>query len=96
MQVAFRTVLTAPQFLLSREAPGKLDAYALAFRLSYFLWSSMPDDELLAFAAQTKLTRKGVVRAQVERMLRDEKSRAFVQNFTGQWLDLRSIRCSRR
>lgn len=91
MRVGFRGVLTAPQFLLFQEKPGKLDDYALASRLSYFLWSSMPDDELLAVAARKELTKPALLRAQVERMLKDPKSRAFVQNFTGQWLDLRNI-----
>jgi hypothetical protein len=91
MRVAFRAVLTSPQFLLFEEAPGKLDDYALASRLSYFLWSTMPDDELLALAAQKKLSQPNVLRAQVERLLKNEKSRAFVKNFTGQWLDLRNI-----
>jgi hypothetical protein len=91
MRVGFRGVLTAPQFLLFEERPGKLDDYALASRLSYFLWSTMPDDALLAAAAQKTLTQPKVLRAQVERMLKDEKAQAFVQNFTGQWLDLRNI-----
>jgi len=91
MRVGLRAILTAPQFLLFEERPGKLDGYALASRLSYFLWSTMPDDELLALAAAKKLTQPGVLRTQVERMLKDDKSRAFVQNFTGQWLDLRNI-----
>ncbi len=91
IRVGFRGVLTAPQFLLFEEAPGKLDDYALASRISYFLWSSMPDDELLALAAQKKLSQSGVLRAQVERMLNDQRSHAFVQNFAGQWLDLRNI-----
>lgn len=91
LRVAFRAVLTAPQFLLFMEAPGKLDDYALASRLSYFLWSTLPDDELLALAAQKKLTQPAVLRAQTERLLNSEKSRAFIKNFTGQWLDLRNI-----
>jgi Protein of unknown function (DUF1592)/Protein of unknown function (DUF1588)/Protein of unknown function (DUF1587)/Protein of unknown function (DUF1585)/Protein of unknown function (DUF1595) len=91
MRVGFRGVLTAPQFLLFEEKPGKLDDYALASRLSYFLWSSMPDDELLAVAARKELSNPAVLRAQTERMLKDQRSRAFVQNFTGQWLDLRNI-----
>jgi hypothetical protein len=64
---------------------------ALASRLSYFLWSSLPDDELLALATAGKLNRPDVLRQQVERMLRDPKSARFVENFTGQWLDLRDI-----
>jgi hypothetical protein len=91
MRVAFRGVLTAPQFLLFQEAPGKLDDYALASRLSYFLWSTMPDDELLVLAGEKKLGKRAILRAQVERMLKDEKAQAFVKNFAGQWLDLRNI-----
>lgn len=91
LRVAFRAILTAPQFLLFLEAPGKLDDFALASRLSYFLWSTLPDDELLAVAAQKMLTQPAVLRAQTERMLKSEKARAFVRNFTGQWLDLRNI-----
>ena len=91
MRVGVRAILTAPQFLLFEERPGKLGDYALASRLSYFLWSTMPDEELHTLAAAKKLTQPAVLRAQVERLLQDEKSRAFVQNFTGQWLDLRNI-----
>ncbi|HEV7406010.1 MAG TPA: DUF1592 domain-containing protein [Chthoniobacteraceae bacterium] len=91
MRPAVRAILTAPQFLLFEERPGKLDDYALASRLSYFLWSTMPDDELFAKAAAHQLSKPEVLRAQVERMLKDEKAHAFVQNFTGQWLDLRNI-----
>jgi hypothetical protein len=91
IRVGARAILTSPQFLLFEEPPGKLGDYALASRLSYFLWSSMPDEELLALAAAKKLTQPDVLRAQTERMLEHEKSRAFVRNFTGQWLDLRNI-----
>lgn len=91
LRVGARAILTAPQFLLFEEAPGRLDDYALASRLSYFLWSTMPDEELLTLAAAKTLHRPEVLHAQVERMLSHEKSRAFVQNFTGQWLDLRNI-----
>ena len=84
-------MLTAPQFLLIDERPGKLDDFALASRLSYFLWSTMPDDELLALAAGKKLALPATLRAQVDRMLASPKARAFVENFTGQWLDLRNI-----
>jgi len=91
MRVGFRGILTAPQFLLFEERPGKLDDYALASRLSYFLWSTLPDDELLTTAAQKKLTDPKTLRAQVERMMKDARFGAFVQNFTGQWLDLRNI-----
>jgi hypothetical protein len=68
-----------------------ISEYALASRLSYFLWSSMPDDELLNLAAQHKLRQPAVLRAQVIRMLRDPKSQALVENFAGQWLELRRL-----
>jgi len=87
MRVGFRGVLTAPQFLLFEEQPGKLDRYALASRLSYFLGSTMPDAELLA----ADLTEPEVMRAQVERLLKHENAAAFVTHFTGQWLELRKI-----
>ncbi|BCX46901.1 hypothetical protein HAHE_08090 [Haloferula helveola] len=83
-------VLCSPYFLLlNRE--NEIDDYALASRLSYFLWSSMPDEELLALAAEARLSDPAVRRAQVERMLADPKRERFVESFTGQWLDLREI-----
>lgn len=91
MRVGFRGILTAPQFLLFDERPSKLGDYALASRLSYFLWSTMPDDALLTLAAQKKLAQPEVLRAQAERMMKDARFKGFVQNFTGQWLDLRNI-----
>ncbi len=91
IRVGLRAILTAPQFLLFDERPGKLDDYALASRISYFLWSTMPDDELLGLAASHKLSQPAILQAQVERMLNDKRSAAFVHDFTGQWLDLRSI-----
>lgn len=91
MRVGFRAVLTAPQFLLFEEKPGRLDDHALASRLSYFLWSTMPDDMLLSLAVQKQLSQPKVLRAQIERMINDPRSHAFVENFAGQWLDLRNI-----
>ena len=78
-------------FLFLDEKPGKLDDFALASRLSYFLWSTMPDEELLALAEQRKLAQPDVLRQQVERMLKDPKAAAFTENFVGQWLGLRDI-----
>src|SRR6185312_11834790 len=60
-------------------------------RLSYFLWSTMPDDELLTLAEQKKLTEPKTLHAQVERMLKNPKAAMFTQNFVGQWLNLREI-----
>ncbi|HVJ46512.1 MAG TPA: DUF1592 domain-containing protein, partial [Luteolibacter sp.] len=91
LKVGFRAILTAPQFLFFEEYRGKLDDHALASRLSYFLWSTMPDDELLKLASEKKLTQPEVLKAQVERLLKDPRSAAFVEDFTGQWLDLRNI-----
>ena len=68
-----------------------LDSWELASRLSYFLWSSMPDDELFELARAGELDRPEVLEAQVQRMLRDPKSRALVDNFAGQWLQLRDV-----
>jgi hypothetical protein len=91
LRVGLRGVLTAPQFLLLEERAGPLDAYALASRLSYFLWSTMPDDGLLRAAADGSLTSPEVLRREVERMLADPKAAALTENFVGQWLELRSI-----
>ena len=74
-----------------RIARGGLDDYALASRLSYFLWSTMPDDELLRLAAQGKLHDPAVLHAQTERLLASPKADAFTKNFCGQWLNLRAI-----
>lgn len=91
MRAALSAVMVSPEFLFLREAPGRLDDFALASRLSYFLWSTMPDEELLALAEQKKLSQPGTLRAQVERLLNHRKAAAFTENFTGQWLGLRDI-----
>ena len=93
MRVGLRGILVSPNFLFLREQSGatKLDDFALASRLSYFVWSSMPDEPLFKLAEARKLREPGVLREQVERMLRDPKARAFTENFTGQWLSLRAI-----
>jgi hypothetical protein len=91
MRAGFSAVMTSPEFLFLDERPGKLDGYALANRLSYFLWSTMPDGELMALAASGRLGEPATLRAQVERMLKSPKSQAFTRNFCGQWLGLRDI-----
>jgi hypothetical protein len=83
-------VLCSPHFLLLNREP-EVDNYEIASRLSYFLWSSMPDDELLRLAGEGKLRDPAIRREQVERMLDDPKNERFVENFTGQWLDLRDL-----
>ena len=88
---AYRGVLASPRFLYFEEPPGRLPDHALAARLSYFLWSTTPDAELRALADAGKLSDPPVLHAQVERMLDDSRSRAFIENFTGQWLNLTDI-----
>ncbi len=83
-------VLCSPHFLLVNQEPT-VDDYTLAARLWLFLWSSMPDGELMQLASEGKLSDPRVRRAQVDRMIRDPKIDRFVENFTGQWLDLRDI-----
>jgi hypothetical protein len=91
MRVGLRAVLVSPNFLFLREQAPKLDDFAIASRLSYFLWSSMPDETLFKLAADNKLHEPEVLHAQVERLLSDPKAKAFTTNFTGQWLSLRAI-----
>jgi hypothetical protein len=96
LRVGLKSVLISPHFLFLRErqvtkGQPQLDDFSLASRLSYFLWSSMPDDELLALAEQGTLHQPDTLRRQVERMLKDPKAAAFTENFAGQWLGLRNI-----
>ncbi len=91
LRSTYKAILSSPQFFYFREQPGPLDDYAIASRLSYFLWSSLPDEELTALAARGELRKPAVLRAQVDRMLGDKRSQRFVENFTGQWLELRKI-----
>src|SRR5690606_25209285 len=72
-----------------------VDDVALASRLSFFLWSSLPDDELLRLAERRELSDPAVYEAQVLRMLEDARSDALVENFAGQWLFLRNLRSAR-
>ena len=82
-------VLCSPHFFLHIEAPGKLDPHALANRLSRLLWSSMPDDALRLAADSGTISTPASLRAQTDRMLNDPKSERFVDDFVGQWLELR-------
>lgn len=91
MRAALKGILISPEFLFLRERPGPLDEFALACRLSYFLWSSMPDDELFGCAERKELSKPEVLRQQVERLLQNDKSAAFTENFVGQWLGIREI-----
>jgi hypothetical protein len=91
LRTGYKAVLSSPKFLYLREPAGPLDDYALASRLSYFLWSTTPDEALLNLANKGELHKPEVLHAQVERLLKDSKSKAFTENFTGQWLGLRDI-----
>jgi hypothetical protein len=90
---ALEAVLVSPKFLyrMERDQPGAVGPYELASRLSYFLWSSMPDEELLHSARLGKLCQPAERNAQVARMLRDPKAAALVENFAGQWLQFKNI-----
>lgn len=100
IQTVLQTVLVSPQFLFrierspaqSSDQPAReLDDFELASRLSYFLWSSMPDDALFEAAATGSLRSAEALRRQTKRMLADPRSSALVENFGGQWLQLRNL-----
>jgi hypothetical protein len=91
LRSAYRAALCSPDFLYHVEPAGKLDAYALACRLSYFFWRSMPDDRLTKLAQAGTLHERDVLCAESERLLNDAKSQRFVEDFLGQWLKLRLI-----
>lgn len=88
---AVRAALCSPDFLYHIEPAGSLDDFALANRLSYFLWNSMPDEQLTRRAADGALRKPETLRAETERLLRDGRSSRFMEDFPGQWLKLRSI-----
>ncbi len=100
IEMALRAVLVSPDFLFrverdpSGSAPGsvhRINDFELASRLSFFLWTSIPDDQLLNLAEQGKLKDPTVLTQQVARMLEDPKSQSFASNFAGQWLYLRNL-----
>jgi hypothetical protein len=101
MALALQAILVSPHFLFRVEldpqpnepkAVRTLSDYEVATRLSYFLWSSMPDDELFAQARLGTLRQADNLEKQVRRMLADSKAQALVENFAGQWLQLRNLR----
>ncbi len=94
LRVTLTAVLCSPDFLYLAAPPGKLNDFDLASRLSYFLWSSTPDDTLAELAARGELGHPTVLKQQVERMLKDPKAAAFTINFTGQWLSLRHLQAT--
>ena len=97
IQFAMQAILVSPHFLFKVEQPvakgqtRDLSDFELATSLSYFLWSTMPDEELFRMAAKGQLRDPKVYRQQVARMLKDRRSLALVQNFVSQWLHLRSL-----
>ena len=100
IDLALRGILVSPNFLfrfeeqptsIAPETPYRISDLELASRLSFFLWSSIPDDELLDVATKEALNNPEVLHQQVRRMLEDSRSQALVDNFAGQWLSLRSV-----
>ena len=100
IQQVVARVLVAPRFVFRMEeepagirdgATYRVDDAALASRLSFFIWSSIPDDELLDLAAKGRLKDPAILEQQVRRMMKDPKARALVENFAGQWLYLREL-----
>ena len=91
MRWAYRAALCSPDFLYLVEPVVKLDDFALASRLSFFLWNSAPDARLTELAGSGKLRDAKTLRGEVERLLKDKKSERFVEDFLGQWLKLRAI-----
>jgi hypothetical protein len=88
LRAGYTAIIASPRFYYLNEREGRLNNYELASRLSYFLWSSMPDEKLLALAAGEKLSEPAVLREQVNRMLDDPKSLAFIRRFPERWLRL--------
>jgi hypothetical protein len=98
IRLPMKAVLVSPHFLYRIEEDPKnpnevrtINDFEFATRLSYFLWSSMPDEELFALAAKNELRKPGVLEAQVKRMLKSPKAKALSENFAGQWLELRKL-----
>ena len=101
IQVALQAILVSPHFIFKVERPAVADPsgnrppitqYELATRISYFLWSSMPDDELLLMAHRGQLRDSTALRGKVARMMKDPRMNRFVENFAGQWLQLRNLK----
>jgi len=98
IRVPLQAILVSPHFLFrveadapgAKDAPARINDFELAVRLSYFLWSSMPDDTLLSLAFNGKLREN--LQPQVRRMLADPKAQALTENFAGQWLQTRRLR----
>jgi hypothetical protein len=103
IEAVVQRILADPEFIYRREieppgvAPGSayvISDLELASRLSFFLWSSIPDEELIELASHGRLHEASVLEQQVERMIADARSEAFIENFTGQWLNVRGMKAS--
>ena len=94
VRVPLRAILSAPPFLYQASAPGELDDYALATRLSYFLWRSLPDETLFDLASAGRLSDASELARQVDRMLDDPKTQRFVKDFAGQAFRLYELRAT--
>ena len=94
VRVPLRAILSAPPFLYQTGTPGALDDFALATRLSYFLWRSLPDDELFDLAGAGRLSDPAVLVQQVDRMLDDPRTERFVNDFAGQAFRLYELRAT--
>jgi len=100
IKLPLKAMLVSPNFLFRTEEEKPMDGahnvndFELATRLSYFLWSSMPDDALFEQAYANKLHDPVVLETEVKRMLADKKSRAFAENFAGQWLGVNKLKTS--
>jgi hypothetical protein len=103
IEAALQRILADPEFIYRSElepagiaagTPYRISDLELVSRLSFFLWSSIPDEELIGLAAAGRLYEPGVLEQQVERMIADPRSAAFIENFTGQWLNVRGISAS--
>lgn len=91
LRTGYRALLCSPRFLYFEEPVGELNSYALASRLSYFLWNAPPDNVLLNLAKSDRLKSPTVLREQTQRMLKDPRGEKFVSDFAAQWLDLSEI-----
>ena len=94
VRVPLRAILSAPPFLFQAGDPGRLDDFALASRLSYFLWRSMPDGELLATAVDGNLSDPATFASQVDRLLDDPRSERFIKDFAGQAFRLYELKAT--
>src|ERR1700733_13817797 len=101
IESAMRRIISGPEFLFRTETdpagvspntPYRISDFELASRLSFFLWSTIPDDQLFAVASQGKLHERAVLEQQVRRMLNDPKADALISNFASEWLQLRNLR----